>query len=200
MPASSGVVFVEPANGGESPTKKSSRSLTSFFSGKFSWMSRKDDSTQPRLTGKNSSWEAAKAIQHEEDEPSHLFDSPLQMSLHLLDGLQERLLEQSLRGEAKVVGKVMELLHSPDLMQSKPMQELIDDGKISDGSLKRVLVHAIAADEVMQKLSVMSKLNADWEFLTELRNDGRDYASRWLETTFERVGNESTIDVREAYL
>lgn len=137
MPASSGVVFVEPANGGESLTKKSSRSLTSFFSGKFSWMSRKDDSTQPRLTGKNSSWEATKAIQHEEDEPSHLFDSPLQMSLHLLDGLQERLLDQSLGGEAKVVGKVMELLHSPDLMQSKPMQELIDDGKIkADGDVK----------------------------------------------------------------
>ena len=41
-------------------------------------------------------------------------------------------------------------------------------------------IHAIAADEVMQKLSVMSKLNADWEFLTHLRDDGREFAGRWL--------------------
>ena len=79
-------------------------------------------------------------------------------------------------------------------------QILIDDGKINDGSLRRVLIHAIAADEVMQKLSVMSKLNADWEFLTHLRDDGRDHAGRWLDQTFDRLGKQSTIDIREAYL
>ena len=53
-----------------------------------------------------------------------------------------------------------------------------------------MLVHAISADEVMRKLSVSSKLNADWEFLTRLRDDGREAASRWLDENFSRIGIE----------
>ena len=46
----------------------------------------------------------------------------------------------------------------------------------------------------------MSKLNANWEFLMHLRDDGREFASRWLTENFDRVGLESTIDVHERYL
>ena len=77
---------------------------------------------------------------------------------------------------------------------------LIDEGQICDRTLKRMNIHAIAADAVMQKLSVMSKLNADWEFLTHLRDDGREFASSWLTENFDRIGLESTIDVHERYL
>jgi len=73
--------------------------------------------------------------------------------------------------------------------------KLIDDGKLTDDSLKRVFVHAIGADETMKKLSVVSKLNADWDFLTH-----REHASRWLEETFDCLGQKSSIDIREAYL
>jgi NTE family protein len=67
---------------------------------------------------------------------------------------------------------------------------LIDEGRICDQSLKRMNIHAIAADAVMQKLSVMNKLNANWEFLTHLRDDGREFASAWLSENFERIGVE----------
>ena len=77
---------------------------------------------------------------------------------------------------------------------------LIDEGKITDGSLRRVLVHGIMADEVMQKLSVMSKLNADWAFLIHLRDCGRDHAERWLDLHFDSLGKTSTIDVQKTYL
>jgi NTE family protein len=80
------------------------------------------------------------------------------------------------------------------------VSKLIDEGKIADGSLKKVLIHAISADEVMQKLSVSSKLNADWEFLTHLHGDGREHAGRWLDEHFAQLGQASTIDVRELYL
>ena len=33
-----------------------------------------------------------------------------------------------------------------------------------------------------------SKLNADWEFLTHLRDDGRDFAGQWLDENFSRLG------------
>ena len=62
---------------------------------------------------------------------------------------------------------------------------LVETGAVCDQSLKRMHIHAISADAVMQKLSVMSKLNADWEFLTHLRDDGREFAGRWLAENFE---------------
>jgi NTE family protein len=60
--------------------------------------------------------------------------------------------------------------------------------------MKRMLIHSIADDEMMRTLTVNSKLNADWEFLTHLRDVGHARAGRWLEENFDRVGKETTVD------
>lgn len=80
------------------------------------------------------------------------------------------------------------------------VSKLIDDGKVTDGSLKRILIHSIDADDVMQGLGATSKLNADWEFLMQLHDIGHDRADQWLQAHLEMVGIESTIDVRAKYL
>ena len=77
---------------------------------------------------------------------------------------------------------------------------LIDDGTVVDGSLRRMRIHAIAADDVMTTLSVASKLDADWDFLTRLRDIGRDRAGQWLDAHFDRVGVESTVDLQAVYM
>jgi NTE family protein len=77
---------------------------------------------------------------------------------------------------------------------------LIDEGKIMDGSLKRMLVHAIEADDVMQGLGPMSQLNADWQFLMHLDDIGQERAERWLATHLDMVGIASTVDIRAKYL
>jgi len=69
-----------------------------------------------------------------------------------------------------------------------------------DKNLKRLLVHSIEADDVMQGLGVSSKLNADWEFLVQLHQIGRKRADRWLKAHLTSVGIESTVDIREKYL
>ena len=38
----------------------------------------------------------------------------------------------------------------------------------------------LRSDETMAELGVSSKLNADWDFSAELRDQGREQASRWL--------------------
>jgi NTE family protein len=63
-----------------------------------------------------------------------------------------------------------------------------------------MLVHGIANEKAMSQLSVASKLNADWEFLTYLKDVGRAAAEDWLSVHFERLGKESTIDLHNAYL
>jgi NTE family protein len=45
---------------------------------------------------------------------------------------------------------------------------LIDDGKL--GGRKRLLVHSIEAEDLIRGISWWSRLNADWDFLTHLRD------------------------------
>jgi NTE family protein len=78
--------------------------------------------------------------------------------------------------------------------------DLIDQNRIRDGGLKRMLIHSIEAQDVMCGLGVSSKLNADWDFLTHLRDVGRERTDRWLAANFERIGVESTVDVRSRFL
>jgi hypothetical protein len=51
--------------------------------------------------------------------------------------------------------------------------QLIDDGYVVNGSLRRIRIHAVADDDVFTKLNVASKLDANWEFLSSLRDTGR---------------------------
>ncbi|MDB5411237.1 MAG: Patatin, partial [Rhodospirillales bacterium] len=69
-----------------------------------------------------------------------------------------------------------------------------------NGSLRRMRFHAVAADDVLSKLGVASKLNADWQFLTSLRDTGRERAEHWLNTHFERLGIDSTVDLQAVYM
>ena len=78
--------------------------------------------------------------------------------------------------------------------------KLIDEGSACGKELKRMLIHAISADDVMTRLGAASKLNAGWEFLTDLREAGRQRADAWLIEHFEQLGKESTVDLAAEYL
>lgn len=108
------------------------------------------------------------------------------------------------RTAREILNRINEISFNSSLMREMRaiafVTDLIDDGQIKNGSLKRMHIHAIAADEFMRELSVSSKLNPDWEFLTHLRDIGREHAERWLATCFEKVQIESSIDIRRMYL
>jgi NTE family protein len=74
---------------------------------------------------------------------------------------------------------------------------LIDDGRLEGG--KRILVHFIEADDLIKSISWWSRLNADWDFLMRLHDIGRARAEEWLDTNFDRVGVEATVDLQERY-
>jgi NTE family protein len=73
---------------------------------------------------------------------------------------------------------------------------LIDEGKLPEGAMKRMLLHSIAADDIMQMLGAVSKMNTSWEFLTQLRDIGRERAAQWLDDAFDRIGEESSTDIK----
>ena len=66
--------------------------------------------------------------------------------------------------------------------------------------MKPMLIHAIAADEALAPLSASSMLNADGDFLQWLKAEGRRHAGAWIEDGYDRIGNESTVDIRGTYL
>jgi NTE family protein len=63
-----------------------------------------------------------------------------------------------------------------------------------------MLIHAIDAEAFMRDLTASSKFNTDWEFLTHLRDVGRDSADRWVEATYDSLNKQSSVDIRAKYL
>jgi NTE family protein len=78
--------------------------------------------------------------------------------------------------------------------------DLIDQGKLNSNEYKRLLFHIISAEEELRPLSASSKLNAEWAFLTHLRDIGRQTASTWLDSHAGQVGLASTVDIAARFL
>lgn len=83
------------------------------------------------------------------------------------------------------------------------VQQLLDQGKIKDefrDDFKYVLIHSIRADSALADLSVSSKFACEWDFLTMLRDRGRECASEWLAKHFGDLGVRSTVDLKREFL
>jgi NTE family protein len=112
--------------------------------------------------------------------------------------------EELPRSSLEILNRVNEISFNSSLIREmraiRFVTQLIDDGIILNGSLRRMRIHVVAAEDVMAPLSVASKLDADWEFLTRLRDIGRDRAEQWLDAHFDRLGVESTMDLQAVYM
>ena len=75
---------------------------------------------------------------------------------------------------------------------------MIDEGKLTGG--KRMFIHLIEAEEIIRDLAGSSKMNAEWKFLMYLFEIGRERADKWLAENFDRIGTETTVDLKARYL
>jgi NTE family protein len=70
---------------------------------------------------------------------------------------------------AEIMNRINEIRFNSSLMREMRAKafvtKLIDDGKILDNSMKRMLIHGIDA-AVMTELGSVDKLNADWDNLS----------------------------------
>jgi len=108
------------------------------------------------------------------------------------------------RTATEILNRINEISFNSSLMREMRaigfVTKLIEDKRVNDASLRHILIHGIAADELMTGLGVASKLNADWDFLTHLRDVGRAQAEQWLAECYPKVGVESTVDIRSRFL
>jgi len=105
---------------------------------------------------------------------------------------------------AEILNRLNEVSFNSSLMREMRaiafVTSLIERGKLSEDEAKHMLIHSIRADEEMVHHGVSSKLNAQWSFLTHLRDKGRAHAERWLEHHFDAIGRRSSVDIRAEFL
>jgi NTE family protein len=77
---------------------------------------------------------------------------------------------------------------------------LIDEGALDRERYRRIFVHSIDAEQEMARLGVSSKFNVNWDFVRELFTLGRERADSWLTTSFDALGQRSSIDIADAFL
>ena len=66
---------------------------------------------------------------------------------------------------------------------------------------RRLNIHAIRGGEDLRDLSLDTKYDTHWRFLTSLRDKGRAAAEAWLEKDAQLVGTkQSNIDLRLEFL
>ncbi|KAG1647503.1 hypothetical protein GQR58_030549 [Nymphon striatum] len=73
------------------------------------------------------------------------------------------------------------------------VHDLIASGKLTRGSMKDVLVHMIADDDLMTQLSVATKSIPTPYVLSELKLAGRNAADSFLASHFDDLGEKSSL-------
>ena len=76
------------------------------------------------------------------------------------------------------------------------MSRLIRAGKLDPAHYRDTRVHLIHNEDALNPLGASSKVNAEWGFLTHLRDIGRDTASDWLARHYDAIGEHATIDLK----
>ncbi len=105
----------------------------------------------------------------------------------IMDRLNEITFNASLASELRAIGFV---------------QKLLDDGLLKDtarGRYRRMLVHAITADKPLADLSLSTKFNTEWSFLTDLKARGRKAAEAWLADCGNCIGVKSSVDLKVGF-
>ncbi|SDZ23579.1 NTE family protein [Jannaschia faecimaris] len=79
------------------------------------------------------------------------------------------------------------------------VQRLTRSGKIPSDAMKDVLVHMVADDPLMRQLSVATKTVANPIVMAQLRTAGHRAADAFLDRDFDRIGNESSVDLEAMF-
>jgi NTE family protein len=79
------------------------------------------------------------------------------------------------------------------------VQRLLETGAVADGAMKHMLVHMIADDDLMQKLSVATKMVPIPSIMADLKAAGQRAAERFLNDNFDQLGQRSTVDIEKMF-
>lgn len=104
----------------------------------------------------------------------------------------------------EIKDRANELSFNSSLMLEMRRIEFIDrllkEGHNPGGKFREIFIHNINPEEDVDHLNLSSKLNAEWDFLIELRDLGRSYADNWINQYYDKIGVETTCDIRQVFM
>ncbi|MCP3473970.1 patatin-like phospholipase family protein [Bradyrhizobium sp. CCGUVB1N3] len=102
------------------------------------------------------------------------------------------------RTAAEILNRLNEISFNSPLMKELRMIALLrqaaDPGSGEGARWARMRTHRVKSD-ILTRFGASSKLNAEWEFVSMLRAEGRRAASEFLERHGEDIGQRSTADL-----
>jgi NTE family protein len=102
------------------------------------------------------------------------------------------------RSAAEILNRLNEISFNSALMKELRMiallREVADPGRGEGARWAGMRTHRIMT-EMMSDLGYSSKLNAEWEFLTMLRTEGRRATSEFIDAHTDDLGHRSTADI-----
>ena len=108
------------------------------------------------------------------------------------------------RAAADIMNRINEISFNSSLMREMRavsfVTRLVTEKRIVGEELPHMMFHSIADDEFMGVLSATSKMNADWDFLIFLRDQGQKCAGDWLAKNYAKLGVESSVNIDDLYL
>jgi NTE family protein len=109
-----------------------------------------------------------------------------QTARDILNRINEITFNASLVSEFRAIGFVSRLMSNAFLRRLA-----------RKAGYRKMLLHRVAADETMAKLTSSSKFNTEWSFFLHLRDTGRDAAEHFLKQHYSALGKRSTLDIRK---
>ncbi|MEP5762544.1 MAG: patatin-like phospholipase family protein [Litoreibacter sp.] len=79
------------------------------------------------------------------------------------------------------------------------VRRLIREDRMPEGAMKRVLIHMISDDSLMQQLSVATKIIPQPYVLNQLREAGERAAATFLDKHFDDIGVESSVNLTQMF-
>ena len=80
------------------------------------------------------------------------------------------------------------------------VQRLLDTGRLEQPRYRRLFIHLIEDEDRLRGFKLSTKFNGDWDFLCMLRQYGREAAEAWIGEHFDKLGRESSVDIRARFL
>jgi NTE family protein len=117
----------------------------------------------------------------------------------LLVQVNPRRREETPRSARDIVNRMNEITFNMALLKELEHVEFVNralrQGQLAGSGYREIHLHRIGGSDTFAALSASSKLNAEWDFLTYLRDLGRADAEAWLSGHFDDLGVRGTMHV-----
>lgn len=111
--------------------------------------------------------------------------------------------EELPRTGREIINRLNEITFNASLIKElraiELLHQLIAAEKLESERYRDCFVHLIHCHEELKGLDASSKLNAEWAYLTYLKERGQAWADTFLEKHFDDLGQRSTFDLQSLF-